>query len=585
MRYSMSLDGLWRFVADLDPAYHGESLYQDMRADCRHWDVVRVPGCWNLYAERYRLFEGVGWFAREFHLDELPPHPVATLRFGGVNYHATVFLNGERVGEHEGGYTEFTLDVTDHVRTGRNVLVVRVDNRATQMKLPAVLGWFNYGGIHRSVDLEVTERAQIERVLVHAVPEGRRAVGQIRVRLASRCDASPVRVRAEVVFWPGPQLVWEASGVVEGSEWSSEIAFDDPRTWSPETPDLYVCNVQLLDADNEELDDVGTLFGVRRLAVSDGRLTLNGSPVFLRGISYLSDHPACGVCYDPEVLTHDFAELGELGVNAVRSHFPPDESFLDDCDRWGLMAWVEVPAYCLTAPEAFASEGYQALAKQMAREMVEQAYNHPSVVIWSVGNECSDHLPEAEPFFGGIVETIRSLDPHRLVGYAALYGGIGHATRLVDIPGVNEYWGWYDRGVDGPCPGAERELAPGEEVDLGKLRECLAHFVAEHPGKPILMTEFGADAEPGFRSAERKLWSEDYQAHLLEATFAEVARCPQVAGTFPFLYQDYRDPSKRTNHRWRGLNLKGIVSYDRTRKCAFDTLRTIYQRLREEPSP
>lgn len=157
MKQVVDLNGQWDFVADLDPKYHSDTrIYPDPAfarpdANRRHWMKVPVPGVWQKYAERYDIFEGVCWFACEFEIDSLPIAGLARLRFGAVNYLCRVFLNGEELGSHEGGYTEFVLDATGHLRTGTNHIAVMVDNRATTMKWPPCLGYFNYGGIYRDV--------------------------------------------------------------------------------------------------------------------------------------------------------------------------------------------------------------------------------------------------------------------------------------------------------------------------------------------------------------------------------------------------------------------------------------------------
>jgi len=219
---------------------------------------------------------------------------------------------------------------------------------------------------------------------------------------------------------------------------------------------------------------------------------------------------------------------------------------------------------------AFAEASVQALALQMLREMVAQAGNHPSVILWSVGNECNTEHPEAAAFFRACVEQVRALDSTRLISYAALYGGVGCAADLVDVIGINEYWGWYDRIGDGTADPPPPRLP----LELPELEVCLTEKSAL--GKPLLLTEFGADAQPGFRSDSCELWSEEYQAAFLARQLEIAARCPAVCGTFPFSYADYRDPSKPSGPYWHGINLKGIVSYARERKLGWETLREAY---------
>ncbi len=575
--FTLDLNGTWRLAADQDPEYH-RGLDYSRPTPLDHWETVPVPGCWNTCGPRYDLFEGVAWLVREFEAPDLPEEPVARLRFGGVNYLCDVFLNGRKVGTHEGGYTAFDLDVSAALRPGANRLAVRVDNRHLNMRLPAVLGWYNYGGIHRGVVLSVTRRGRIGRLKAEAAPSGAGASGALTVHTEGAPGAWRVRAR---IADPAGACLWEGEGPVRDARCRLGFELGRAAPWAPEKPRLCRCAVELLDgggvADRRE-----ALFGVRKLETSGAQILLNGNPLYLRGMCYLYDHPESGVVFDPAAVRRDLDDLQALDVNCLRSHFPPPDYFLDECDRRGLMLWLEVPIYCVapdsgTGGSIFAAGSVQSLALGMLREMVEQAANHPSVIIWSVGNECNAEHPESAAFFKACVDQVRALDATRLVGYASLYGAAGCLADLVDVIGINEYWGWYDRiAQDGVT---EKPPARTWPCDLSALENCLARQA--RLGKPLLLTEFGADAEPGFRSAGRELWSEDYQAALLGAQLDMAARHSAVCGTFPFCYCDYRDPSKPVNRHWHGINLKGVVDYQRKHKSAWETVRQAYGNNRE----
>lgn len=572
--FTMNLNGLWRFMVDQDPEYH-RGLDYSRPTSLLHWETVPVPGCWNRYAARYDLFEGVAWFVREFEVPELPNEHVACLHFGGVNYLCDVFLNGQKVGSHEGGYTAFDLDVSKALKAGFNRLALRVDNRHLKMRLPAVLGWYNYGGIHRDVSLTVTWLAQIVQARVEAAPAGVGATGSLTVRTTPTPRALIVKAQ---FMNPDGVCLWQGESRAKNT-WTLSFDLKEAQRWSPETPRLYRCAMELLDG-NEVIDQREISFGIRTLAVDGARILLNRQPLYLRGMCYLYDHPASGIVFNPRVVAQDLDDLQAMGVNCLRSHFPVPGFFLDECDRRGMMLWLEVPIYCV-APSSgsggsvFAEGGVQALALSMLREMVEQAANHPSVIIWSVGNECNADHPEAAKFFKACVAQVRALDKTRLIGYASLYGGVGCLADLVDVIGINEYWGWYDRVTqDGTVESAPATTWP---CDLSKLEACLREKSAL--GKPLLLTEFGADAEPGFRSAGLDLWSEDYQAALLRRQMEVVAHHPAVCGTFPFGYSDYRDPSKPINHHWHGINLKGVVDYHRNHKLAWEAVQQSYRSM------
>jgi beta-glucuronidase len=215
----------------------------------------------------------------------------------------------------------------------------------------------------------------------------------------------------------------------------------------------------------------------------------------------------------------------------------------------------------------------------MATEMIRTARNHPSVIIYGIGNECNTANPEARVFFEGLAGLFRNMDPSRLVSYAALYGNIGSISDIVDVLGINSYWGWYDKifGGKGLKPESAEWRKDGnalmESIDLLPMRQMLDRVLSENRKNLVLfMTEFGADSVPGFYSMSRDLWSENYHAELLKAIFELSEEYPQIAGTFPFCFSDYRDPSKAANGYWNEVNLKGVVTYDRRKKLAFDAL-------------
>lgn len=568
----IELNGAWRFIVDQDPEYHKGYDYS-RSSSLKHWETVPVPGCWNCYGAKYDLFEGVAWFVREFQIDELPANPVTSLYFDGVNYRADIFLNGKKIGAHEGGYTPFRIDASSAIQTGINRLAVRVDNRHLKMKFPPVLGWYNYGGIHRDVSLIITERVRIDEMSIEAMPEGKGAAGQIIIK-ADPAEES-MKVRARVLDYSN-KPVWEGESAGTG-EMKLPFALKEAKLWSPKTPFLYRCEVELISG-KAVLDKRTCLFGIRRLEVRGSQIIHNGEPLRLKGMCYLFDHPATGMTFEPGIVSADLDDLQAMGVNCLRSHFPPPSFFLDECDRRGIMLWLEVPIYCL-APKAsetgtaFADPAYQTLALNMLREMVAHARNHPSVIIWSVGNECNTDHPEAAKFFRDCVSLVRSLDHARLIAYASLYGAVGCVADLVDVIGINEYWGWYDRINQF---NDEKKENYHSEPDLSPLKKCLDE--KSKLDKPLLISEFGADAEPGYLSSNRELWSEDYQALLIKKQMESFARYPAIAGTFPFVYSDYRDPSKCVNHYWNGLNLKGVVDYRRRPKLAWKTMQEFYGR-------
>jgi len=583
----INLNGTWDFVADLDPKYHSiHGGFQNTGVNRRHWQKIPVPGVWQKYAERYDIFEGVCWFAREFDLAEAPANARALLRFGAVNYLANVHLNGEIIGSHEGGYTEFVLDVTGKLKPGRNHLAVQVDNRALITKWPPCLGYFNYGGIHRGVSLEIATGPSLSDVRLEAVKtrEGWELLVSARVESFDSLDGLLACISSEGLSWEEP--------LGPGGTLTARVPFFDTPAWTPENPNLVPVTVELLDSARSALDRREFQFGFRTVAMKKGKVHLNSRPYPLKGVCYVYDSETTGLMMTPEQIETDLRLMKEAGCNAVRCHYPMDEAFYAACDRLGLLVWIEPPVYCYHPGDQetgtrFADPVWLALAQKMAIEMIAVARNHPCVAIYSIGNECNTANPEAEAFFRALATTIREADPTRLISYAALYGIVGPIADIVDVLGINSYWGWYDKiwGGKGLAPEDsdqssaknDRSAVKKEPIDLAPMRKMLDEVLARKQDLALLLTEFGADSVPGNYSASRDMWSENYHADLLHEILTLARDYPQIVGTFPFCFTDYRDPSKVPNGYWNELNLKGLVDYRRNKKLAFHAVKAEYR--------
>jgi beta-glucuronidase len=448
------------------------------------------------------------------------------------------------------------------------------------MKLPPVLGYFNYGGIHRDVTLEVHPGAYLVDLAYDATPTAAGGTLHVSGRIAGPEDlACQLEATCAGASSQTP--------VATGQRFELEVAVPGAEAWCPERPALYPVQISL-KGNGETWQRRAFEVGFRTIVARDTHIALNDAPVDFRGICYLYDSPAYGLVMRPEQYEPDLALLRELNVNAIRSHFPFTDDFLSACDRAGIMVWVEIPVYCIdtrmeSCREAFTDPDWQALALSMLEEMIRQSRLHPSVCLYGIGNECQLDAPGATEFFRRLATRAKALDPTRPISYACLYGLAGDIAEVVDIVGFNEYWGWYDILFSDELTAAKPAPAQPRTVDLSKLEELLRQQAASYQ-KPILLTEFGADSIPGYRSGTHQLWSEDYHAQVLQETLALAERYPFVCGTFPFAFSDYRDPSKEINDYWDELNYKGVVDYQRRIKRPFYTLRDAYlrRRTREE---
>ncbi len=578
MRTVTSLDGIWRFVVDQNPKYHLDPvtcpLPFNARTDVcrRHWKDVIVPGCWQKYEERLDIYEGVCWYHRAFMLDALQPGETAAVRFGAVNYACRVFVNGAEIGGHETGYTPFALDCTEVLREGENQISVCVDNRDAVTVWPHVVGYFNYGGLHRSVTLIRTGMGDMEDVRWDTAWQD--GVGMLSVsgkvrggksRLKLSCGGAETEISAD-----------------ENGEFAASLSVQGAKPWSPETPVLYDARLVAESGDTRE-----NRCGFKSVCVENGEVFLNGAPYRLHGVCHLSDNPDSGMTMTQENILRDLRLMKGCGVNAIRCHYPMDEKFYDACDEMGFLVWIEPNIYCYhprteDRNTLFADEKAKRLALQMVEELVIPARDHVCVSIYGIGNECNTANPEAPAFFRAIADTLRRDGGNRLISYAALYGTVDGVFDLVDIVGINSYWGWYDKLDMAPDQdGWKAEAVQGdrEPIDLtpfhGMMRDVLKKIGGK---KALLLTEFGADAVPGYFSRSREMWSEEYQADLIEEIITTAKQYPQIMGTFVFAFEDYRDPSKDFNGYWNEWNLKGLVDYGRRPKKSYEAVKRCYQK-------
>jgi beta-glucuronidase len=551
-RPALSLDGEWRFTLDpfdeglrqrwfaLDEAPPGEwVLPRDY--DPEGADKVPVPSCWNMLRPEWRYYEGGAWYSRLFEASP-PPGGCAILLVGAANYAARVFLNGRFVGAHRGGSTPFCLDVTAALRRGRNRLMIHVENARRTDRVPmSHFDWFNYGGIHRGVSLLFLPAAHIRSFAVGLAPAGGEAI-HAEIELSQPVDGS-ARLRVA-------GLEIDTGIPVQGGRGSATIAAR-PELWSPSRPRLY--DVELTCGGDRVADRIG----FRRIAVEGHAILLNGAPIRLRGACVHEDDVVHGRVSGEADIRRRFADLKALGGNFLRlAHYPHDERVARLADEEGVLLWAEIPVYWAID---FGNPNTLADADNQLRELIRRDRNRASVAIWGVGNENAD-TDLRYRFMAALADAAREADPSRLVSAACL---INRETfrledRLaakLDVIGLNEYFGWYER-------------------DVGNLARLLAN---SNPGKPVIVSETGADALAGLHANDGSLFSEERQAGFYREQFAVLRDCAFVQGLAAWLLYDFRSERRQTRFQ-RGWNRKGLIAEDkRTRKAAFAALRDAWR--------
>jgi beta-glucuronidase len=565
-RQSVDLSGFWDFR--FDPEQLG--MHQNWVAGFDMARPIAVPASWNDQFEDQRDYLGDAWYQTTFDLPRGMNGQRLFLRFGSVNYLAEVWVNGERMGQHEGGHLPFEFELTGKLKSETNRLVVRVngdlapnrvppgdvvpeaeDTFGGQQFPPTSFDFFPYCGIHRPVLLYSVPQTFIEDLTV--VTDIRGLEGMVRVTVHSGQAQGLVK---GILSGFGTQVRAEAE--IKNGEAYFELTVPSARFWSPEHPDLYDLTVELDGEDRYTLP-----VGIRTFRVDGERLLLNNEPVHLTGFGRHEDFPVTGRGYLPAVIIKDYALMKWVGANSFRTtHYPYSEQMLDMADRLGFLVIDETPAVGLF----FSADGLERrreLCDQMTSEVIARDKNHPSVIAWSLANEPHSTRPGAKGFFHDLYNLAKRLDPTRPVTLVSYLGVMGEESfEFLDLICLNRYNGWYF------LPGQIGEGVKFLEAELNNLHDM-------YPNKPFLLTEFGADTIPGHHAQPPEMFSEEYQAEFLTEYIKLLRSKPFVAGEHVWNLCDFK--ATQAVNRMGGYNYKGVFTRDRRPKLAAHRLRELWK--------
>lgn len=579
-RATRDLSGVWKFRADPDRVGERDGWFKGLQ----HTRLIPVPCSWNEIFDDLRNYTGGGWYQTDFEVESNWSGQRIHLRFGSVAYRGKVWLNGALIGEHIGPHLPFVFDVTGQIKPGAvNTLIVFVENDLRLDRVPAVpdktrvnmhtahypqttYDFFPYTGIHRPVMLFATPDVHIHDLTVKTSIAGRG--GKVAVDLATSSNWSG-KARAQIGG------VGESVPVqVSGGKASLTIDVPNARLWSTEDPHLYQLTVTLDDGGVRDVYHLN--IGIREIKVAGEKLLLNGKPVFLRGFGKHEDTGLFGRALNVPSIIRDFELLKWLGANSFRtSHYPYSDEAMQLADQYGLLVIDETPAVSLVfmdGPEIQQARTQQ--LKQDIMELVERDKNHPCVIMWSVANEPLTkpfHTTNPEPpesvargteFFGPMFDLFRQLDNTRPVTMVSLQGGPTDWQAFGDVICTNSYNGWY--AVSGRLDDAAKAV----EEEALKLR-------ARHPGKPVMFTEFGADAVAGIHAQPPVMWSEEYQPDIVEMYIRTLEKLPFIIGTHPWAFADFR--TSQSIHRVAAMNFKGAFTRERQPKMMAHRLRELWK--------
>ncbi|URN95201.1 MAG: beta-glucuronidase [Candidatus Pristimantibacillus lignocellulolyticus] len=574
-RQLYSLDGFWRFAPD----HLNDGVSNDWHKQLEADREISVQASWNEQYQDLMQYFGVGWYERDVMIPNSLKDERIWLRIGAANYLTTIWVNGELVGEHEGGHLPFEFDISKQIILGRaNHISIRVDATIAADRLPPgdvesemIIGFkgqfpnnyfdfFPYGGINRPVNIFSTPSSYVESIQLSTdLIDG---IGKVsfKVGISGQSVASCLLQVEHTSISVNYSMQEEELTIV------GDFDVSDVRPWCPADPYLYNMKVSLLDANGKVIDEYIQSFGIRSVKIEDTKLLLNGEPVFLNGFGMHEDFPVLGKGMNHAVIAKDFNLLKWMGANSIRtSHYPYSDEFLQYADRTGLLVIGETP-FVGFVPSHYTDDVIREKAMRVISEMIDRDYNHPSIIAWSLANEGHTFVPEADPFYKALYDHARLLDSTRPITIVnCLDVEDDYALKHFDFVSLNRYYGWYEQAA---------RLDEGCAMLDQKLDRCY-----ELLRKPIIVTEFGADAVAGVHTDPPELFSEEYQSEMVTRQYQIIANKPYTIGAHVWSFADFK--TSQTPSRVV-VNRKGLFTRERQPKLAAHKLREIWLKEKGE---
>ena len=550
------------------------------------WEGVTLPHCfnaWDAVDPNRPYYQGPGWYRTTFALENPHPDGRTLLHFEGAGQRSEVFIGLESVARHEGGYDEFTIDVTEAAARsvarpqsgGRVQLAVLCDNSRSLETIPSDQSDFNrYGGLYRNVNLICVPAVSLERVLIDTNVSAGKAAVSVRARLWNPGKQNDELRMETRVTDPSGHEVYAAAQSLAAWDGAREIAafpVPDAALWSPKAPNLYRCSVKLECRSGEHC--VEERFGLRWFEFpAHGVFSLNGERFFLRGTQRHEDHAGVAAAMTEEVTRREFRLIKDLGANFIRlAHYQQSRCVLDLCDELGLLVWEEIP-WCRGG---IGGAGYREQARRMLRNMIDQHRNHPAVVFWGLANEI-DWPGDFETFDQQAIRAfLAELDQIAHQEDASRMTAVRRCAFACDVPDVYSpsIWaGWYSGRYTEYKPSAEKASAGVNRMlhmEWGGDSHAGRH--AENPDEVIarIRTGLGVDEKElayrltggQARASRDGDWSETYICNLFDWYLKEQETMPWLAGSAQWVFKDFSAPG-RPDNPLPHVNQKGLVERD-----------------------
>ena len=557
-RHVQSLNGKWQYIVDWydigvntsngifrDDTLPGKTTFREYRFGSQ---TLNVPGDWNSQVPELKYYEGSIWYKRIFSYHHTP-NKKAWLYFGGINSEADVYLNGNKIGHHEGGFTPFQIAVDAVIKDGVNDLIIRVNDQRKADNIPALsFDWWNYGGITRDVYLVQTAESYIDDYAIQLKKNSRDEItGWVKINGTQKNGYVTINIPEAYI---DKKIKADSNGLAQVSI-KAHV-----QLWSPQQPKLYTVTITTVS------DTVKEKIGFRTIEVKDTQILLNGAPVFLKGISFHEE-----ISQDERRATSDadalqlLSKAKELGCNFVRlAHYPQNEHTVRMAEAMGLMMWEEIPVWQgirFSAPAALNK------AETMLKEMINRDKNRCGIIIWSLSNETSPSA-DRNRALKHLAEISRGLDSTRLLSSAFdhfKYDGNkiiidDELSASLDVIAANKYMGWYTKWPK----------EPGNVIWESNFN------------KPLIISEFGGEALYGEHGPtdDASLWSEEYQEQLYKDNISMFSKIPFLAGVCPWVLIDFKTPFRMNLKYQNGWNRKGLLSNKGEKKKAWHVMKQFY---------
>lgn len=570
-RTLIDLSGLWSFQLDDGKGFEEEW----MKKPLPEAELIAVPASYNDQKEKAAYRDHYGWafYQKEIQVPQVLRSQRIVLRFGSVTQAAEVYLNGALVCRHKGGFLPFEAEITDYIVPGKNLLCVAVDNKVDHSTLPvgnecgfAFFGnslpdiesvrrveqkpanlpnfdFFNYAGIHRPVKIYTTPRAYIKDITIVTDVDGKDGIVKYELDCVGEGAASVVILDRE------GRTVARADGA------QGQIRIQDVQLWEPGHPYLYQADVRFGE------DHYTQKFGVRTVKVEGSKFLINGKPFYFKGFGKHEDSAFHGRGLDEVLNVKDCSIIHWLHANSFRtSHYPYSEEMMNLCDEEGIVVVDEVPAVGLSVgtyekdPAGFGKFN-GAHHREVIQDMIARDKNHPCVVMWSIANEPNT---EAQPqaaydYFKPLYDLAHECDPqNRPVTLVICQNDYVKdiTAPAMDVICMNRYYGWYLFGGD---------------LDTAQKAFALEMEYWKTKGKPVMITEYGADTVAGLHNTVPGMFSEEYQTEYYQKMNEVLDQCPFVVGEQLWNFADFA--TIQGLMRVDG-NKKGILTRDRRPKLA-----------------